>query len=257
MLTLQQLMSPVRRAISDFNMIKSGDKIAVGLSGGKDSIALLSALAGLRRFYPEPFEIIAVRIDTGIGSDEVEEKALFDYCKQIGVECHVEKTQIYQVVFEERKEKNPCSLCANMRRGALNSTAKNLGCNKVALGHHADDLIETFFLSMIYEGRLSTFQPSTYLSKDDLTVIRPLIYVKEHEILSFSKDKPILKNPCPVDKFTQREEVKNTIKELSQKYPLLKDNVFNALVDDKRHNLIKKCRIVKSLRQNNYKKILK
>lgn len=240
MLTLQQLMSPVRRAVSDFNMIKSGDKIAVGLSGGKDSIALLSALAGLRRFYPEKFDIVAVRIDTGIGYDEQEEKTLADYCKQIGVEYHVEKTQIFQVVFEERKEKNPCSLCANMRRGALNSTAKNLGCNKVALGHHADDLIETFFLSMIYEGRLSTFQPLTYLSKADLTVIRPLIYVKEHEIVSFSKDKPILKNPCPVDKFTQREEVKNTIKDLSVKYPLLKDNVFNALVDDKRHNLIKK-----------------
>ncbi len=240
MVTLQQLMSPVRRAVSDFNMIKSGDKIAVGLSGGKDSIALLSALAGLRRFYPEKFDIIAVRIDTGIGYDEQEEKNLFDYCNQIDVQYHVEKTQIYQVVFEERKEKNPCSLCANMRRGALNSTAKNLGCNKVALGHHADDLIETFFLSMIYEGRLSTFQPVTYLSKADLTVIRPLVYVKEHEIASFSKDKPILKNPCPVDKFTQREEVKNTIKELSQKYPLLKDNVFNALVDDKRHNLIKK-----------------
>lgn len=240
MFTLQQLMSPVRRAVADFNMIKSGDIIAVGLSGGKDSIALLSALAGLRRFYPEKFDVIAVRIDTGICYDKKEEKALYDYVKSLGVDYHVEKTQIYQVVFEERKEKNPCSLCANMRRGALNSTAKKLGCNKVALGHHADDLVETFFLSMIYEGRLSTFQPVTYLSKADLSVIRPLIYVKEHEILSFSKDKPILKNPCPVDKFTQREAVKETIKKLSEEYPLLKDNVFNALVDDKRHNLIKK-----------------
>ena len=240
MITLQQLMSPVRRAVSDFKMITEGDKIAVGLSGGKDSIALLSALAGLRRFYPEKFDVVAVRIDTGIGYDKDEERALFDYVKSLGVEYHVEPTQIYQVVFEERKEKNPCSLCANMRRGALNSTAKKLGCNKVALGHHADDLIETFFLSMIYEGRLSTFQPVTYLSKADLSVIRPLIYVKEHEILSFSKDKPILKNPCPVDKFTQREAIKETVKKLSQEYPLLKDNVFNALVDDKRHNLIKK-----------------
>ena len=240
MITLQQLMSPVRRAVSDFKMITEGDKIAVGLSGGKDSIALLSALAGLRRFYPEKFDVVAVRIDTGIGYDKEEEQALYDYVKSLNVEYHVEPTQIYQVVFEERKEKNPCSLCANMRRGALNSTAKKLGCNKVALGHHADDLIETFFLSMIYEGRLSTFQPVTYLSKADLSVIRPLIYVKEHEILSFSKDKPILKNPCPVDKFTQREAVKETVKKLSVEYPLLKDNVFNALVDDKRHNLIKK-----------------
>ena len=240
MFTLQQLMSPVRRAVSDFKMISEGDKIAVGLSGGKDSIALLSALAGLRRFYPEKFDVIAVRIDTGIAYDKNEEKALYDHVKSLNVDYHVEPTQIYQVVFEERKEKNPCSLCANMRRGALNSTAKKLGCNKVALGHHADDLVETFFLSMIYEGRLSTFQPVTYLSKADLSVIRPLIYVKEHEIISFSKDKPILKNPCPVDKFTQREAVKETVKKLSVEYPLLKDNVFNALVDDKRHNLIKK-----------------
>ena len=240
MFTLQQLMSPVRRAVADFNMIKSGDIIAVGLSGGKDSIALLSALAGLRRFYPEKFDVIAVRIDTGICYDKKEEKALCDYIKSLGVDYHVEPTQIYQVVFEERKEKNPCSLCANMRRGALNSTAKKLGCNKVALGHHADDLVETFFLSMIYEGRLSTFQPVTYLSKADLSVIRPLIYVKEHEIVSFSKDKPILKNPCPVDKFTKREEIKKTLKDLSADYPLLKENVFNALVDDSRHNLIKK-----------------
>ncbi len=240
MVTLQQLMSPVRRAVDDFKMINSGDKLAVGLSGGKDSIAMLSALAGLRRFYPNPFEIVAVRIDTGIGYDENEERALKEYVESLNVTYHVEKTEIYQVVFEERKEKNPCSLCANMRRGALNQTAKNLGCNKVCLGHHADDLIETFFLSMIYEGRLSTFHPITYLSKADISVIRPMIYVKEHMIKSFCKDKPILKNPCPVDKFTQREEVKKTIEELSKKYPLLKDNMFNALVNDDRHNLIKK-----------------
>ncbi len=240
MFTLQKLMSPVRRAVDDFQMIKKGDVIAVGLSGGKDSIALLSALAGLKRFYPETFEIIAVRIDTGINYDKSQEEALSNYALSLGVRYHVEKTQIYNVVFEERKEKNPCSLCANMRRGALNSTAKSLGCNKVALGHHADDLIETFFLSMIYEGRLSTFQPTTYLSKADLTVIRPLIYVKEHEIISFSKDKPILKNPCPVDKFTKREEVKKTLNDLSKDYPLIKENLFNALVNEDRHNLIKK-----------------
>ena len=240
MLSLQKLMSPVRRAVDDFKMIKKGDKIAVGLSGGKDSIALLCALSGLKRFYPENFELIAVRIDTGINYDKQEEVALYEFVKSLGVPYHVEKTEIYSVVFEERKEKNPCSLCANMRRGALNSTAKMLGCNKVALGHHADDLIETFFLSMIYEGRLNTFQPSTYLSKADLTVIRPLLYVKEHEIKSFTKDKPILKNPCPVDKFTKREEVKKTLDNLSKEYPLIKENLFNALVDESRHNLIKK-----------------
>lgn len=240
MITLQRLMSPVRKAVDDYNLIKAGDKIAVGLSGGKDSIALLSALVGLKRFYPESFDVVAVRIDTGLEYDKLEEENLKNYVESLGVTYHVEKTQIAAVVFDERKEKNPCSLCANMRRGALNSTAKALGCNKVALGHHADDLIETFFLSMIYEGRLSTFQPSTYLSKADLTVIRPLIYVKEHMIVSFSKDKPILKNPCPVDKFTQREEVKNTLKQLNEKYPLIKENLFNAIVNDDRHNLPKK-----------------
>ncbi len=240
MVTLQQLMSPVRRAVDDYKMIKAGDKIAVGLSGGKDSVAMLSALMGLKRFYPEPFEVVAVRIDAGLSYDKEQEKNLKNFVESLGATYHVEKTEIYQVVFEERKEKNPCSLCANMRRGALNQTAKKLGCNKVALGHHADDLIETFFLSMIYEGRLSTFHPVTYLSKADLTVIRPMIYVKEHTIKSFTQDKPILVNPCPVDKFTQREEVKNTISQLNKKYPLLKENLFNAITNDERHNLFKK-----------------
>jgi tRNA(Ile)-lysidine synthase TilS/MesJ len=240
MVTLQQLMSPVRKAVDTYNMIESGDKIAVGLSGGKDSVAMISALAGLRRFYPNEFSIVAVRIDMGLNYDSVQEERLKEYLSSLNVEYYVEKTEIASVVFTERKEKNPCSLCANMRRGALNGTATKLGCNKVALGHHADDLIETFFLSMIYEGRLSTFQPVTYLSKADISVIRPMIFVKEHVIESFMKHKPILVNPCPVDKHTQREEVKTTIKNLQKEYPLLKENVFNALVNEDRHNLIKK-----------------
>lgn len=240
MVTLQQLMSPVRKAIDTYNMIESGDKIAVGLSGGKDSVAMISALAGLRRFYPNEFSIVGVRIDIGLDYDSEQEQKLKEYLSSLNVDYHVEKTEIASVVFNERKEKNPCSLCANMRRGALNSTASKLGCNKVALGHHADDLIETFFLSMIYEGRLSTFQPVTYLSKANISVIRPMIFVKEHVIESFMKDKPILVNPCPEDKHTQREEVKNTIKNLQKEYPLLKENVFNALVNEDRHNLIKK-----------------
>ena len=240
MTSLQQILSPVRKGVDDFKMILAGDKIAVGLSGGKDSIALLTALVALKRFYPNPFEVIAIRIDTGLEFNKDEEVALENYCKSLGVFYHVEKTQIAEIVFNERKEKSPCSLCANMRRGALNQTAKKLGCNKVALGHHRDDLIETFFLSMTYEGRLSTFQPVTYLSKADLTVIRPMLYVKESMISSFSKDKPILVNPCPVDKFTQREEVKKTIRELNQQYPTFKENLFRALVHEERQNLIKK-----------------
>ena len=239
-MTLQQIMSPVRRAIDDFKMIQSGDVIAVGLSGGKDSITLLSALAGLKRFYPEKFDVIAVRIDTGLEFNKEEEKALEEFVNSLGVKYHVEKTQIAQIVFDERKETNPCSLCANMRRGALNSTAKELGCNKVALGHHADDLIETFFLSMLYEGRLSTFHPVTTLSRMDLTVIRPMIYMKETEVASFSKGKPILHNPCPADKFTKREYVKTLLKDIRKEIPFSTDNALNALTNPDRTNLFDK-----------------
>ncbi len=239
-MTLQQVMSPVRRAIDDFNMINSGDLIAVGLSGGKDSITLLSALAGLRRFYPNKFDIIAIRIDTGLEFDKEEEKQIEEYLKSLNVKYHVEKTQIAEIVFNERKESNPCSLCANMRRGALNSAAKNLGCNKVALGHHADDLIETFYLSMLYEGRLSTFHPVTTLSRMDLTVIRPMIYMREYEVASFSKDKPILHNPCPADKHTKREYIKNLLKDIRKEIPFSSDNVLNALINPERNNLIEK-----------------
>ncbi len=239
-MTLQQVMSPVRRAIDDFNMIDNGDLIAVGLSGGKDSITLLSALAGLRRFYPNKFDIIAIRIDTGLDFNKEEEKQIEDYCNSINVKYHVEKTQIAEIVFNERKESNPCSLCANMRRGALNSAAKNLGCNKVALGHHADDLIETFYLSMLYEGRLSTFHPVTTLSRMDLTVIRPMIYMREYEVSSFSKDKPVLRNPCPADKHTKREYIKTLLKDIRKEIPFSSDNVLNALINPERNNLIEK-----------------
>ena len=239
-MTLQQIMSPVRRAIDDFNMIEDGDLIAVGLSGGKDSITLLSALAGLRRFYPKKFDIIALRVDMGLDYDKNEEKALEEFVLNLNVKYHVEKTQIGQIVFEERKEKNPCSLCANMRRGALNSSAKSLGCNKVALGHHGDDLIETFMLSMLYEGRLSTFHPITTLSRMDLSVIRPMIYMREIDVVSFSKGKPILHNPCPADKHTQREYAKKLFKEIRKEIPFANDNVLKALVNPERNNLIEK-----------------
>ena len=239
-MTLQQIMSPIRRAIDDYNMIQAGDVIGVGVSGGKDSIALLSALVGLKRFYPNKFEVIAIRVDTGLEFDKNEELELENYIKQLGVQYHIEKTEIAKVVFEERKESNPCSLCANMRRGALNSTAKKLGCNKIALGHHADDLTETFFLSMLYEGRLSTFHPITTLTRMDLSVIRPMIYVRERDVISFSKDKPILNNLCPADKHTKREYVKNLFKEIRKEIPFANDNVLNALTHPERNNLIKK-----------------
>lgn len=239
-MNLQQLLSPFRKAVEDFNMINDGDKIAVGLSGGKDSIALLSAFCGLKRFYPKKFELVAVTIDTGVGYDKGELDALKEYVNSLGVEYHIEKTEIYDIVFNERKESNPCSLCANMRRGALNQVSAKLGCNKVALGHHADDLVETFYLSMLYEGRFSTFHPVTHLERANLDVIRPMIYVRERDIVSFTNDKPILHNPCPADKHTRREYIKNLLKDIRKEIPFSTDNVLNALIHPERTNLFTK-----------------
>lgn len=236
-MNLQQIMSKTRRAVDQFNMIEEGDKIAVGLSGGKDSLALLYSLAGLRRFYPKKFEVIAITVDMGLGLDQGEVAEMQKLCKELDVFYHIEKTQIGEVVFEVRKESNPCSLCANMRRGALNSAASNLGCNKVALGHHADDLIETLFLSLFYEARLSTFSPVTRLTRKKITVIRPMIYLREMEIIGFTKGKPIIHNPCPADKNTRREYVKEILKNLEKDNRKLRENVLGAIVHPERNNL--------------------
>lgn len=234
---LQKLLSKARRAVEDYKMIEDGDKIAVGLSGGKDSLTLLYILANMRRFYPVKFEVIAVSVDMGLGLDPDEVAAVQKVCDELGVEYVVEKTQIGEIVFNVRKEKNPCSLCANMRRGALNNTAKAHGCNKVALGHHADDLVETLFLSLFYEGRLSTFSPVTKLERAGVTVIRPMIYIREKEIIGFAKDKPIIHNPCPADKHTQRQYIKNLIKTLEKDNRKIKDNVLGAITHPERNNL--------------------
>ncbi len=218
-------------------MIEDGDKIAVGLSGGKDSMALLYVLSGLRRFYPKKFELVAITVDMGLGLDENEVLAVKKVCEELGVYYHIEKTQIGEVVFDVKKESNPCSLCANMRRGALNSAAVNLGCNKVALGHHADDLIETLFLCLFYEGRISTFSPVTHLSRANLTMIRPMIFLREMEIIGFTKDKPIIHNPCPADKNTKREYIKTALKNLEKDNKKLRENVLGAITHPERNNL--------------------
>ncbi len=236
-MNLQQLLSPARKAIEDYKMISSGDKIAVGLSGGKDSIALLYVLAGLKRFYPEPFELVAITIDLGLEYNPKEIAALKNMCKELNVEYHIVKTDIYQIIFEERKEKSPCSLCSKMRRGALNTKAIELGCNVLALGHHADDLIETLFLSLFYEGRLSTFEPKTYLSRSDIKIIRPMIYVEEKNIRAFAKDKPILFNPCPADKHTKREYVKNLLNQIKADIPIAKSRMLSAILHPERNHL--------------------
>jgi len=226
---LQQVMSLTRKAIDDYHMIDSGDKIAVGISGGKDSLTLLHALNGLKRFYPNTFEIVAITVDLGFKNiDFARIKAMTE---EMNIPYHVVSTDISQIIFEDRKETNPCSLCAKMRKGALNQLAKDLGCNKIAYAHHKDDVVETMMMSFIYEGRIHTFSPVTYLDRMDLTVIRPLMYMNEADVIGFvnKMDLPVLKSPCPVDGYTKREYVKELLKSINNDTPGVKERMFAAI----------------------------
>ena len=236
-MTTQQMLSLMRKGITKYQLIRDGDKIAVGVSGGKDSVTLLKLLAEYRRFSPEKFSLVAITIDLNFKNNPTNFSPIKSLCEELGVEYFVEKTDIGEIVFDVRKEKNPCALCSKMRKGALNTIAKNLGCNKIALGHHADDLIDTLLLSLFYEGRLSTFAPKSYLDKMDLTLIRPLIMVKEMDVTSYSKALPVVKSCCPANKFTKREYVKDTVKEIAKKIPNVRDMLFTALIHPERYNL--------------------
>ena len=226
---LQQMLSYLRKAVDDYNMIEDGDKIAVGISGGKDSLALLYALCSLKRFYPAKFELYAVTVDLGFGNLDL--TAVSDLCDKLNVPYKVIKTDIAQIVFEERKESNPCSLCAKMRKGALNYAIKDMGCNKVAYAHHKDDVVDTMMMSLIYEGRFHTFNPVTYLSRMDVTIIRPMIYINEADIIGFIRryDINIVKSPCPADKKTKREYVKNLLRDINVDAPGVKQRMFTAI----------------------------
>ena len=231
-MNLQKLLSYTRRAVDDYGMIESGDKIAVGISGGKDSLALLYALNGLKRFYPNPFTIEAITVSVFKEMDLTPIKAL---CEELNVPYTVISTEIGEIVFKERKEENPCSLCAKMRKGAFNEQAKALGCNKVAYAHHKDEIVETMLMSLIYEGRFHSFSPYTYLDRMDLTVIRPLMYVPEADIIGFKNQYhlPVCKNPCPADGHTRREYVKNVVRTLTTENPGAKERMFTAIVNGK------------------------
>ena len=231
-MNLQKLLSYTRRDVDDYGMIESGDKIAVGISGGKDSLALLYALNGLKRFYPNPFTIEAITVSVFKEMDLTPIKAL---CEELNVPYTVISTEIGEIVFKERKEENPCSLCAKMRKGAFNEQAKALGCNKVAYAHHKDDIVETMLMSLIYEGRFHSFSPYTYLDRMDLTVIRPLMYVPEADIIGFKNQYhlPVCKNPCPADGHTRREYVKNVVRTLTTENPGAKERMFTAIVNGK------------------------
>lgn len=236
-MTTQTMLSPFRRAISDFEMIKRGDKIAVGLSGGKDSLALVTLFAALKKFYPKPFELFAVNIDMGLDYDESEKAALKNYLDELKVPLYVEKTDIGKILFEVRKEKNPCSLCSKLRRGALCSVAVSHGATKIALGHHADDLAETLFLSLFFEGRLSTFEPVTFLDDLNVSLIRPLIYTEEKNIRAYAKDFPVLHNPCPADKHTNRQYIKELLASVKKDIPFAKSRILTALYHPERNHL--------------------
>jgi len=226
---MQRILSYVRRAVDDYNMIEDGEKIAVGVSGGKDSVTMLMALAALRRFYPKKFEIEAITLDMGFEGADF--SPIADLCKEIGVNFTLVKTDIKAVVFDIRNESNPCALCAKMRKGALNEKALELGCKKVALGHHNEDVIETFFLSLFYEGRLNCFSPVTYLDRKGVTLIRPLVYTPEKIVKAFVKnnDVPVVKNPCPADGNTKREMMKEFVAERFKEDKGFKERVFGAI----------------------------
>lgn len=227
---LQQVLSITRKAIDDYHMIESGDKIAVGISGGKDSLTLLYALKHLSRFYPKHFSLEAITVDLGI--EGVSMDPLRRLCEELQVPYTSVPTEIYEIIFEKRKETNPCSLCAKMRKGALNTMAKELGCNKVAYAHHKDDVIETMLMSLIYEGRFHTFSPVTYWDRTDITLIRPMIYMNEMDVIGFQHKYalPVVRNRCPADGNTKREYIKNLIRQLNEENPGVKERMFAAVL---------------------------
>jgi tRNA(Ile)-lysidine synthetase-like protein len=230
----------MRKAITDYNMIEAGEHIVVGLSGGKDSLLLTAALNEFRKFTDKPFTLTAVTVDLGFKDSDLQQlDSLVKYCESLGVPHVIEKTDIAEIIFDIRKEKNPCSLCSKMRRGCLNNAVKSLGSNKLAYGHHADDVLETMLLSLFYEARFSTFQPKSFMDRTGVTLIRPFIYIEEHEIVSMVKklDLPVFFNCCPANKHTQRENMKNLVKTLSGEIPYAKDQMLSAIFHPERNNL--------------------
>ena len=228
---LQRLLSLTRKAMDDYQMIQEGDKIAVGISGGKDSLTLLYAMANLRRFYPKKFSLIAITVDLGYeGFDLTPIKLL---CEHLQVEYHVVSTEIAKIIFGDKNEASPCSLCAKLRKGALNQKIKELGCNKVAYAHHMDDIIETMVLSMIFEGRFYSLSPVTFLDRMELTVIRPMMYVSEAEVKGFRNkyNLPVVENPCPVDGATKRQYAKDLVRQINLDHPGAKKRMFTAILD--------------------------
>ena len=228
---MQKMLGYIRRACQDFDLIQDGDKIAVGVSGGKDSLVLLAALAKMRRFSEYNYEVYAVTLDPKFGGTENNYEEVARFCRELDVPFTLIHTDIWQIVFDIRKEPNPCSLCANMSRGALHDAAKSLGCNKIALGHHNDDVIETFIMNLFREGRVGCFSPKTYLSRKDITVIRPMVLAPEYQVAACCKRNGfnVVKSKCPADKTTVRQETKEFLAEMERKDKGFKQRIFGAL----------------------------
>ncbi len=228
---MRRILSHVRAAVDDYKMIEDGDRIAVGISGGKDSLMLLKALCELRRFYPAKFEIIALTLDMRFGNEDGDFSRIKAFCRENDVEYVIKSTDLYEIIFNIRKEKSPCSLCARMRRGILHDTAKELGCNKIALGHHLDDAAETFMMNLLIESRVGCFAPVTYLSRRDITMIRPLVYVREREVERVAErlSLPVVESKCPANENTKREDTKNLLKSLSEEYGDVPEKIVGAI----------------------------
>ncbi len=230
---LQKLYSYIRQAINDFEMIEDGDKIAIGVSGGKDSLALLYGLAGIRKIVPEKIEIVAITVD--LGYEGFDTSSIQELCKSLEIEFHLVKTQIAQILQAKVQKGTYCSLCAKMRKGALTNYAKELGCNKIAYAHHKDDFIETMMLSLLYEGQFFSFPPKMYFKESDITLIRPMIYIPESDVIGFKNKYQLtaVKNPCPHDGITRRQYVKNLIRQIQKDNPEAKQRMFNAILKGK------------------------
>ncbi len=228
---MRRIVSRVRAAVDDYQMISAGDKIAVGVSGGKDSLLLLKALCELKRFYSNEFQLVAITVDMRFGKQDGDFSPIAGLCEEYGIEYVVKPTDLYEIIFEVRKEENPCALCARMRRGILHDTAKSLGCNKIALGHHLDDAAETFMMNLLLESRIGCFAPVTYLSRKDITMIRPLIYVREREAVVATErlQLPVVESKCPANGLTKREDVKNLLQALSEQYGDVPEKIIGAM----------------------------
>lgn len=228
---MRKILSRTRAAVDDYKMIQDGDKIAVGVSGGKDSVMLLKALCDLKRFYPVKFQIVAITLDMRFDNQDGDFSPIQKLCDEYGIEYIIQRTDLYEIIFNIRKEECPCSLCARMRRGILHDTAKSLGCNKIALGHHLDDAAETFMMNLLIESRIGCFAPVTYLSRRDITMIRPLIYVRETAVEQAVErlSLPIIESKCPANEKTKREDAKILLQKLSDEYGDVPERIIGAM----------------------------